>query len=60
VFSPNGKTMATAGDDHTAQLWDTDFASVEARACGKAYPEITRAEWDHYLPDVTYQPPCPR
>jgi hypothetical protein len=58
VFSPDGHTLATASYDHTARLWDLSIENVAARICS-IIPAITKSEWDHYLPDLTYRPPCP-
>ena len=58
AFRPNGHTLASSSDDHTAQLWETDPDRAVARACGLAHPTISREEWDTYLPGVSYQPPC--
>jgi WD domain, G-beta repeat len=58
AFGPNGRTLATASTDTTARLWETNVESVAARICSIT-PTITRSEWDQYLPDLSYQPPCP-
>ncbi len=58
AFSPDGHTLATASADDTPRLWETSMESVVARMCSIT-PAITKSEWDHYLPDLAYQPPCP-
>jgi WD40 repeat protein len=58
AFSPNGHTVATASTDDTARLWETNVDRVAARICSIT-PAITNSEWDHYLPGLTYRPPCP-
>lgn len=58
TFSPNGRTLATASADKTTRLWETDLDRVTDRICEIAYPRITPAEWNHYFPDLPYQPPC--
>jgi WD40 repeat protein len=58
AFSPDGHRVATASGESTARFWDTDIEHVAARACEVARPTITPAECDHYVPGLTYQPPC--
>jgi WD40 repeat protein len=53
--SPDGQTLATASDDHTARLWETSLDNVVARIC-RITPTITRSEWDEYLPGLAYRP----
>ena len=53
-----GPTLLTAGDD-TVRLWDTDVSRAISRICATAWPRLTPAEWDRYLPGVDYRPPCP-
>ncbi len=58
AFSPDGHTLATTSPDTTGRLWETNIESVAARICSIT-PTITKSEWNHYLPDLPYQPPCP-
>jgi len=58
AHSPVGKILA-AGDDKTVRLYLTDPEDAAARVCALAGDPITRAEWDQYLPDEPYRPPCP-
>jgi hypothetical protein len=58
VFDPVRPILITAGVGTTVRLWNTDAGQVAARLCSVAGTPITRVEWDHYLPDRPYRPPC--
>jgi WD40 repeat protein len=58
AFSPDGHTLATTSNDDTARLWETNVESAAARICSITWPTITKNEWDQYLPDLPYRPPC--
>ncbi|MGH3693202.1 MAG: TIR domain-containing protein [Pseudonocardiaceae bacterium] len=59
AFSPDGSILATGSTDNTVRIWETDVNSVAARICSITSPKMTKDEWDQYLPDLPYQPPCP-
>lgn len=64
TFNPDNQTLAAAGGDASAaplfpQLWETTSTSAAAAICRLVSPPLTRAEWDQYFPDITYQAPCP-
>jgi len=59
AFSPDGHTVATGSVDKTARLGETNVDSVAVRICAIAWLAITKSEWDHFLPDLAYRPPCP-
>jgi DNA-binding SARP family transcriptional activator/class 3 adenylate cyclase/WD40 repeat protein len=60
VIRPDGQQMALATDD-AVQLWDLDPAAWREAACRLAGRNLTRAEWERYLPDgEPYHVTCPQ
>jgi WD40 repeat protein len=60
AFSPDGKLLAVAGIEGRAMLWDVDPAKWRRRACAIVGRNLSREEWDVYLPPGTpYHATCP-
>jgi len=52
-------TMLLSGSADGLVIWDVDPASWVRRACAAAGRNLTRAEWDRFLPGVAYRSTCP-
>jgi hypothetical protein len=63
VFSPDGETLVSVGDDSTLVLWDVaawhDPQLQQKRACDIANRNLSQEEWQRYLPDRPYEQTCP-
>ncbi len=58
-FSPDGKLLAVAGVETRATLWDVDPAVWRRRACAVVGRNLSREEWNLYLPPGTrYRATC--
>jgi WD40 repeat protein/class 3 adenylate cyclase/energy-coupling factor transporter ATP-binding protein EcfA2/predicted Ser/Thr protein kinase len=58
-FSPDGKLLAVAGVETRATLWDVDPAVWRQRACAIVGRNLSREEWNLYLPSGTpYRTTC--
>ena len=56
----SGGTLATAGGDGTARIWDVAFpANLLQAACGIADVSLTQQEWADYAGTQPFQQVCP-
>jgi hypothetical protein len=60
AFGPGGSTVATAGADGAARIWDVAFpANLLQAACGIANVSLTRQQWADYAGTQPFQQVCP-
>jgi WD40 repeat protein len=57
TFGPDGG-LATGSDDETVQLWNLNINAAITRTCSLAGSDLTRTQWNTYIPQSPYQPPC--
>ena len=58
IFTPDGRSMVTF--DVPQIIWDVDPASWREKACTVAGRNLTRLEWERYLPpEEPYRATCP-
>jgi len=60
AFSRDSKTLASSSRDKTIILWDVSVESWKARACEIVGRNLTRAEWESFLPGQPYRKTCPQ
>ena len=60
--SPDGTKVitGTGGEGSTTTVWDLDVHHWEEAACRIAGRNLTKAEWQQYIPDRPYQSTCPQ
>lgn len=58
AWSPDGRRLAAGSADRTVRLWTVDPAEATAAVCAGSGAAISPAEWERYVPDLPYAPPC--
>jgi WD40 repeat protein len=57
--SPGKSKVALIGKLRPGELVVDDVEQVARLICERAYPRMTVDEWNQYIPNLPYQPPCP-
>jgi len=58
AISPDSHWLATGSRDSTARLWNLRLDELVDLACRIAGRNLTRAEWNQYLPGQAYRKTC--
>ncbi|MFE5394364.1 TIR domain-containing protein [Streptomyces sp. NPDC056568] len=56
AFSPDGHTLAVSTGGAT-YMWEAEPSTIQQQLCAHSEP-ITPEQWDQYVPDRPYSPPC--
>lgn len=59
AFTPGGRGLVTGSHDNSVRLRVIDIPTVLKRICDTTGMALTREEWELYIPDIGYTPPCP-
>jgi WD40 repeat protein len=59
TYFPDAKQVVTVFGDGTGIVWNVDPAAWRAQACAVAHRNLTRAEWQRFLPERPYGRACP-
>ena len=59
TFDPRDRSVLVIDDHGTAVTWPTSLAAWEQRACAIAGRNLTRPEWNQFLPGHEYATVCP-
>lgn len=57
-FSPDGSRVVSASADGTLRIWPVPTASPEL-LCAKMTQNMSREQWEYWVPDVDYVELCP-
>ncbi len=58
-YSPNGTAIAAGSTNDRLSVWKATPELAATQICQEVGSPITPTQWEIYLPDQPYQPPCP-
>ena len=58
AFAPDQPLLVAGASDGSLHAWRFDTPSAVNQICDALGDTITHDEWERYLPDRTYDPPC--
>jgi WD40 repeat protein len=59
AFGPDGSTLVTGSNDETIRLWNLNIGHAINRICSVTDGDLTAQQWRTYIPQLSYNPPCP-
>jgi WD40 repeat protein/class 3 adenylate cyclase/energy-coupling factor transporter ATP-binding protein EcfA2 len=57
-LTPDGRRVIVVYDNGVGFVWEVDPTVWKKQGCAVAGRDLTRAEWDQFLPDREYRPVC--
>ena len=57
-YDPTSDLLVAGGQDDAVQIWDSDIGHTITGICSTVGEPITSTEWNRYIPDTPYKPPC--
>ena len=59
TFSPDSKSLVAGEVNGSFQTWGLNINSVVGTICAATRGNLTRQQWQQYIPGLQYNPPCP-
>jgi len=60
VFVDHGTRLISGGQDGTLIIWDTNLTTLSQRACEIANRNLSKQEWQRFVPDEPFRMSCTR